>query len=196
MPYKDLSVRRSKARAYSAAYRARKKAQKALIPAEARFCRLCNSDISNKKSNALFCSREHKRMFSDRQRDYRAEYAKNIEHKRAKALEYYHVDIESSRAKQRERQKHNPATFAKISAQRRAAKLKRTPIWLTKDDIWLISEAYNLASTRTKMFGFSWHVDHIVPLQAKTVSGLHVPWNLQVIPGRDNIAKNNTFEVV
>ena len=77
-----------------------------------------------------------------------------------------------------------------------AAKLKRTPIWLTKDDIWLISEAYDLASTRTKMFGFSWHVDHIVPLQAKTVSGLHVPWNLQVIPGRDNIAKNNAFEVV
>jgi len=78
---------------------------------------------------------------------------------------------------------------------RRAAKLERTAAWLTPDDLWLIEQAYELATMRTSMFGFDWHVDHVIPLQGKLVSGLHVPNNLQVIPGVDNFRKHNNFEV-
>jgi hypothetical protein len=67
----------------------------------------------------------------------------------------------------------------------------RYPKWITADDRWMIEQAYELAALRTKIFGFSWHVDHIAPLQGKTVSGLHVPTNLQVIPAVDNIRKGN-----
>jgi hypothetical protein len=77
------------------------------------------------------------------------------------------------------------------TVKRRLAKINRTPTWLTPDDHWIIEQAYELAAMRTKMFGFSWHVDHTLPLQGKTVSGLHVPTNLQVIPAVDNIRKGN-----
>ena len=83
------------------------------------------------------------------------------------------------------------ATKAKI----RANKRNRTPIWVDKDHLWIIKEVYELAIIRTKHFGYSWHVDHTVPLNGKLVSGLHVIENLQVIPGVENLLKNNKFEI-
>jgi hypothetical protein len=79
------------------------------------------------------------------------------------------------------------------NAKRRAAKMNRTPKWIGKEEMFLINEAYELATLRTKQFGFAWHVDHIIPLLGKFVSGLHVPENLQVIPGKDNISKSNKY---
>jgi hypothetical protein len=85
----------------------------------------------------------------------------------------------------------NSQKSAALLAKRRAAQKRRTPCWLTKDDFWLIEEAYDLAAKRSKLTKFSWHVDHIIPLQGKQVSGLHVPWNLQVIPWFENLSKSN-----
>ena len=87
----------------------------------------------------------------------------------------------------------NPGKVLADTVKRRSNKMQRTPAWLTKDDFWMIEQAYELAVLRTRLFGFAWHVDHIIPLQGKLVSGLHVPSNLQVIPWRDNVAKANKY---
>lgn len=85
----------------------------------------------------------------------------------------------------------NPHKQLAYNGKRRAAKLLRTPKWLTPDDFFIIEEAYHLAKLRTQLLGISHHVDHILPLQGKKVSGLHVPNNLQVIPAKLNLQKSN-----
>lgn len=92
--------------------------------------------------------------------------------------------------------KENLHLHAIKEARRRIAKINRTPKWLSEEDRWLIAQAYELAALRTKMFNFQWDVDHIIPLQGKKVSGLHVPNNLRVIPAKINRQKNNHYEVV
>ncbi len=84
----------------------------------------------------------------------------------------------------------DPQKHTAYIAKRRAEKLQATPAWAND---FFMEEAYRLATLRTKMFGFVWHVDHIVPLRSKLVSGLHVETNIQVIPARANIQKGNKY---
>jgi hypothetical protein len=112
----------------------------------------------------------------------------------ARSRKFYAENAEVLRIKKQEYQRKNLHIYAKLGAKRRAAKLQRTPVWLTADDHWMIEQAYELAALRTKMLGFPWEVDHIIPLQGSKVSGLHVPQNLQVIPRKQNRAKWNLYE--
>lgn len=88
----------------------------------------------------------------------------------------------------RQRQKKFPEKYAAANARRHARKLRAMPAWAND---FFISESYDLARLRTKMLGFRWEVDHIVPLKAKLVCGLHVENNLQVIPALENAKKSN-----
>ena len=74
-----------------------------------------------------------------------------------------------------------------------ANKKKRTPSWITKAHLKEIEEFYSLAKELQWLSEEKLTVDHIVPLCGKNVSGLHVPWNLQILPVSMNCKKNNIF---
>lgn len=72
---------------------------------------------------------------------------------------------------------------------------KRLPSWLTLEDLKQIEEIYLKAKNMSKQTGLEYHVDHIIPLNGKNVSGLHVPSNLQILLASDNLSKSNKFMI-
>lgn len=79
------------------------------------------------------------------------------------------------------------------SSEQRAGKDQATPIWLTEShkkeikNIYLVCIKINKATKKTH------EVDHIIPLRGENVCGLHVPWNLRIIPKSLNRSKNNAY---
>ena len=74
-----------------------------------------------------------------------------------------------------------------IEANRRASKLQRTPAWANQSSIKMFYEVAEVLSRGGVLF----HVDHIIPLKGKEVSGFHVEDNLQVLPWHQNLRKGN-----
>ena len=80
--------------------------------------------------------------------------------------------------------KNNPDKVRKNSAKRRTEKLKRCPNWVNEIEL---AQVYQNCPK-------GYHVDHIIPLQGKDISGLHVPWNLQYLTPEENGIKRARFD--
>lgn len=97
--------------------------------------------------------------------------------------------IEADRARDRSRSSYSNLTKDQIKrdvAKVLRNKLKRkhrVPAWSEADAILKFYERCP----------DGYHVDHIVPLCGRTVSGLHVLANLQYLPAHENLAKSNSF---
>lgn len=80
------------------------------------------------------------------------------------------------------------------NAARHARKLNRCPAWLTVEHLKEIEQFFRDASYLKALTKVRFEVDHIVPLQGKNVSGLHVPWNLQLLTATENREKKNNLK--
>ena len=156
------------------------------------FCKACHQadNIARKAKNRA--TQEFKSEEAAAKKVYRAKKSKEISvymsYWREKNKE--HVTSYSKQYRDSNKEK-----YAFLCQKRKIDTMRRTPAWLTQDDLWMIEEAYSLAALRTKTLGIQFHVDHVLPLRGKKVSGLHVPMNLRVIPAIENMRKTNKFEV-
>ena len=121
-------------------------------------------------------------------------HAENSDRVAASRQRWYEKNKEKAFEQARQYAKDNPAWKAAHCAKRRSRKLRACPDWITPEQLKEIESFYQEAKRLFKETGIPHHVDHIVPLQGKAVSGLHVPWNLQVITASANSKKSNHFE--
>lgn len=85
----------------------------------------------------------------------------------------------------------NKSKVRAIRATYKCIKRNASPSWLTNEQKSQIESIYWLARLQQELTDEQYHVDHIVPLKGKTVCGLHVPWNLQVMSAKENMTKGN-----
>ena len=140
--------------------------------------RLKNKEVVNKKAKIYYLNNKDKkkelnRLYHLKNKDKINEYGK----------EYRLKNLDKVKQYKRLYQLNKPHIQRALNAKRKACKLKATPKFA---DLIKIKEVY-----RNCPAGYV--VDHIVPLQGKTVCGLHVEWNLQYLTANDNRTKSNNL---
>ena len=132
-------------------------------------CLICGNLLPKRKQK--YCSRICYRKYNSITTAHcRRDWAKQNREKMNQSQEQY-------------RQK-NLSLFAHKEALNRIRKRQASMQNKYKNEIVLIYE-------NARKVGLT--VDHIIPLKGKTVSGLHVPWNLQLLTSVDNKRKGNSY---
>ena len=149
-----------------------------------RHCVECQRNHSKSEKAKMVTS-----MWREANRERAREHSKNHDRKRAKSKAVYDrerrdADPDYFRQKAKEWAENNSAAVRERNARRRAKQRLACPVWLTPDHHFEINNVYSKCPT-------GYEVDHIVPLNGKSVCGLHVPWNLQYLTEKENAIKGN-----
>lgn len=148
------------------------------------------------ESNREVILEQKKEYYSENREDILSKKMEYHEQNRERILEYRHKYVEENPEKIKQWFASNRNKIAKNAANRRARKLNATPDWLSDEQKCEIDVIYFLCKIISEDTGIEHHVDHIIPLKGKTVCGLHVPWNLRIIPAKENIEKSNKLSDV
>lgn len=164
-----------------------------------RFCLKC--DYKRNRQKHLDAKKrlwlEDKSRLAEKNKEYRD---KNREELARKKREFrknnkQRVKVQKQKYYQRNKKKHSERNRAwreknkaKVNASNKS-RIKRvqkaTPPWA---DMKAIKEFYfNCPAGH--------HVDHVIPINAADISGLHVLENLQYLPASENIAKHNRVDL-
>lgn len=140
-----------------------------------------NRELHNLRGREYYAANKEKKKEA-----HKSYYQKNSSDWTDRFKQKYYNDPEwLNKYKQRniEYNKNNPHVRRKAVAKRRVAQLTAMPAWADKNKIDSIY----------KNCPDGYEVDHIVPIQGKIVSGLHVEYNLQYLPMRENRSKGNKY---
>ena len=161
-----------------------------------------------KTSKCKVCSKEYSKRYKAENKDsveeysksYRKEYYRiNREKKLAWQKNYRAENLDARREYDREQSKRhyqeNKDMYLEKGARRRSRKLQATPPWLDDAHKKRLRSIYRACQNVTDKSGKKHHVDHIIPLKGENVCGLHVWWNLRIIPAEMNLAKGNALDL-
>lgn len=156
-------------------------------PEECRRIPLSDGERRQKKRDAA------KRDYLQNKQRYLERASRRAREKMAEVVDYRRKWLSLNREKKRSQdaawRAAHPDKVNVYSNARRARKLRAQPAWLSDNDLKKIEAVYEEAARRRVETGVVYHVDHIVPLKGKSVCGLHVPWNLQVLTKTENLRK-------
>lgn len=154
------------------------------------------------KGSCVECLKVEWQEAAEKRADYFREYNKREDVKERKNA-WYEVNreqviqaaatrpLEVKRVYQKTWKERNVVWVRADTKSRRRKHRLATPKWLSRKQKSEIRQIYQIAITMSKTTGEQYVVDHIVPLRSELVCGLHVPWNLRVIPQQENLLKSN-----
>lgn len=149
-------------------------------------CNVCNKELPLSQ----FLGKKRKRKDGSSYKGY-AWQCKTCKNNQAKIYRKKNPDV----AKAYRNQPHVKAYRRERSRLKEIRKSHpAVPNWITAKHRKEIREIYLHAADCRAVTGEEYHVDHIIPLKGETVCGLHVPWNLQVLPADVNTRKSNKWE--
>lgn len=197
MPYKDPKVAKQKA------------AERYLKNIEERKRKLKENYIA-KKEERIAKAREYAISNFDKTKEYQDKYREENREKLRQAKKSYYVENrgkviqrcseyqrnnpEKARLRQHKYESTHKGRFAKMTYKnnrRDREKNARLGNVFLKETLAIYRACYKMRKE-----GLNMEVDHIVPISHKDVCGLHVPWNLQIIPSKDNREKGNSFNLL
>ena len=148
------------------------------------------------KTECKDCSKAYMKAYyqnnKERMDSKNKEYtAKNRQRVSAYKREYDKENRENLNAQKRKWAVENKGYYAHKSAERRCYKLDATPPW---SDLDRIKTIYTACQKVTEMTRKEHHVDHIIPLKGENICGLHVWWNLRIVPAKINLSKGNRVD--